>query len=222
MVESVAGLRWITPPQQERSRQTLDRLLDAAEALVSEKGFADTSVAEVARRAGSSVGAFYTRFPNKEALLHALYDRYVVQAVATADDALDPERWRGASSARILRAVLRFLVAIYRDQNGLIRAFTVANQTDPAFQGRRDRLSHYVSTRLSELLLERAHEIRHPDPARACHFGLTLVFSTLDSVMLFGEMRPRDLVLDDDSLADELARAYLAYLDAPRDTEEDC
>ena len=66
-------LRWIRPPQQARSQETLERLLDAAETLVAEKGFDDTPVAEVARRAGSSVGAFYTRFPDKDALLHALY-----------------------------------------------------------------------------------------------------------------------------------------------------
>ena len=47
-----AGLRWVRPPRQERSQQTLHRILDAAEALVSDKGFEDTPVAEVVRRAG--------------------------------------------------------------------------------------------------------------------------------------------------------------------------
>jgi hypothetical protein len=76
-----------------------------------------------------------------------------------------------------------------------------------------------VSTRLTELLLERGAEIRHPDPRRACHFGLSFTFATLDSA-LFGETRPRELVLDDDALAAELARAYLAYLGVRRPDEE--
>ena len=57
-----AGLAWVRAPQQARSQETLDRILDAAERLVSEKGFEDTTVADVVARAGSSVGAFYTRF----------------------------------------------------------------------------------------------------------------------------------------------------------------
>src|SRR4030095_13323410 len=93
----VPALRWVRPPQQRRSQQTLDRILDAAEALVAEKGFDDTPVAEIARRAGASVGAFYSRFPAKDALLGALNDRFVAQAVATADAALDPARWQETS-----------------------------------------------------------------------------------------------------------------------------
>jgi AcrR family transcriptional regulator len=209
-----ADLRWVRPPQQARSQETLVRILDAAEALVAEKGFEDTPVAEVARRAGSSVGAFYTRFKDKEGLLHALYDRYYEQAIATADDALEPARWDGAGIPEIVDSVVAFLVAIYREQRGLIRAFVARGHTDPEFSARRTHLSHHVSERLSKLLLERRDEISHPDPIRAAAFGLTLVFSTLDSTMLFGEMRARDLAIDDDDLATELTRAYLAYLGA--------
>ena len=212
MSASTAGLHWIRPPRQARSRATLDRLLDAAEQLIAEKGFEDTSVAEVARLAKSSVGAFYARFADKNALIYAVYDRYLEQAMATSDASLDPARWEGASAPEILRAVVRFLVEIYRTQRGLIRAFAVRNHCDSEFAARQGRLSHYVNSQLSALLLARREEITHPDPVRAASFGLTLVFSTLEGTMLFGEMRSSDLVLSDDDLAAELTRAYLAYL----------
>jgi AcrR family transcriptional regulator len=212
--QSSRDLRWIRPPQQARSQETLERILDAAEALVSDKGFEDTPVSEIVRRAGSSVGAFYTRFEDKDALLHALYDRYFEQAIATADDALDPSRWEDARIGELVPAVVRFLVRIYREQGGLIRAFVTRNHRDQSFQARRERLSHHVSERLSALLVARAEEISHPEPERAAAFGLTLVFSALDNVMLFGEMRSGNLVLSDDEFARELSRAYLAYLGA--------
>ncbi len=213
-------LRWIRPPQQARSQETLDRILDAAEELVTEKGFEDTPVAEIVRRAGSSVGAFYARFRDKDGMLNALYERYYEQAIATADAALDPERWQGASVPEILDAVVRFLVSIYRDQRGLIRAFVIRNHTDPAFQARQERLSHYVNERLSALLIARAAEIEHPDPHRAAHFGMTLVFSTLQSTMLFGELRFGALAMSDETLAAELSRAYCAYLGVPPQRKE--
>ncbi len=216
MTPGSSDLRWVRPPQQARSQETLERILDAAELLVTEKGFEDTPVAEIAQRAGSSVGAFYARFQDKDALLHALYERYYDQAIATADAALDPERWEDARVAEILDAVVRFLVAIYREQCGLIRAFVIRNHRDAGFQARRERLSHYVSERLSALLHARKDEISHTNPERAAAFGLALVFSTLESVMLFGELRSGVLALSDDDLATELTRAYLAYLGALR------
>lgn len=207
-------LRWVRPPRQARSQETLERLLDAAEQLVAEKGFADATIAELVRRAESSVGAFYARFRDKDGLLYALYDRYFEQAVATADAALDPERWEGASISEILHAVVPFLVKVHRERLGLIRAFVLRNHVDPEFCARQERLSHYVSGRLSSLLLARAAEIRHPDPARAAAFGLAMAVSTIENAVLFGELRSRVLTLSDDELAAELIRAFLAYLGA--------
>jgi AcrR family transcriptional regulator len=207
-----ANLQWVRPPRQARSQQTLDRILDAAEALVAEKGFDDSPVAEIVARAGSSVGAFYTRFEDKYALLHALSARFSEQGMATADEALAPERWRDASIAEILHSVLRFLVSIYRERAGLMRAFVVRNYVDPEFAERTDRLSLYVKARVVELLLERRGEIGNADPDRAVRFGLAMVFSTLENALLFGELRSSPLNLSDDEFSTELARAYLAYL----------
>jgi len=215
MPTSDPDLRWIRPPQQARSQRTLDRILDAAETLVADKGFEDTSVAEVARRAGSSVGAFYARFRDKDGLLYALYERYLEQAVATADDALDPMRWEGAGIADLLSSVVHFLVEIYREHDGLMRAFVLRNYTDFEFRTRQERLSHYVSEKLAALLLARQDEIRHPQPEQAAAFGLTMVFATIESAVLFGETRSGVLVLSDGTLADHLIRAYLAYLGVP-------
>ncbi len=100
MPRPIPDLRWVRAPQQARSQETLDRILDAAEALVTEKGFEEATVAEVARRAESSVGAFYARFRDKTGLLYALHDRYLEQAMATADLALDPARWAGTHDPR--------------------------------------------------------------------------------------------------------------------------
>jgi AcrR family transcriptional regulator len=208
-------LRWVREPRQARSRETLDRILDAAEALLAEKGFEDATVAEVVGRAHSSVGAFYTRFRDKDGLLYALYERYLEQAMATADDALDPARWSDTSVPETLEAVVRFLVRVYRDHTGLIRAFVVRNCTDAEFQTRQARLSHYVAEKLGAVLLSRREAITHPRPERAVGFGLAMVFATIEDAVLFGETRSRVAAIHDSELATELTRAYLAYLGVP-------
>lgn len=203
-------LRWIRRPRQARSQRTLDRILDAAEALLMEKGFEDVKVADVVARAGSSVGAFYARFRDKDGLLFALQERWLEQAQATTDDATDPQRWEGAGVAEILRSVVPFLVGIFRERRGLLRAFVLRHYTDASFREQRDRLSDYVTEKLAALLLARRDEIGHPDPERAARFGLGLVFDGIQSAVLFGEARGGPL--SDDQLAAELTRVYLAYL----------
>jgi AcrR family transcriptional regulator len=213
-------LHWIRPPRQARSQETLDRILDAAETLVAQKGFEDTPISEIVRRADSSVGAFYARFHDKEGLLHALYERYYEEAVATTDATLAPDRWEGAETSELIEAVIPFLVSIFRERRGLMRAFVVRNHTHPEFQARQQRLSHYVIARLSALLLERRGEIAHPDPERATRFGFMLVFSALETMILFGEMRDALLSFSDETLAAELTRSTLAYLGVTPTLEE--
>jgi AcrR family transcriptional regulator len=211
----VPALRWVRPPRQARSQQTLDRILDAAEALVAEKGFDDTPVAEIARRAGSSVGSFYSRFADKDALLGALHERYLAQATATADAALDPSLWQQSSIEEIASAVVRFLVEIHREQRGVLRAFAQRMRVDPEFHARREQLAQHIATGLSALLLAHRAEIEHADPQRAVGFALMMVLGSLEHTILFGELRSGAFAWTDDDLSTELARAFLAYLVVP-------
>ena len=125
-----AGLEWIRPPQQARTRQTLTRMLDAAEKMVASKGFADTAITEIAKAAGGSVGGFYRRFEDKQGLLQALHARFCEEARATADAALDPHRWRDASTAEVVREFVAFLVRIFREREGSFRAYQLAGFTN--------------------------------------------------------------------------------------------
>jgi len=115
-------LEWVRTPRQARSRETLERLLDAAEAVLAKDGLEGASVAEIARRAGSSVGAFYARFHDKEGLLCYLFERFVEQAEATAVAALDPARWDGVPMREALETMLRFLVDVLHQKRGLLGA----------------------------------------------------------------------------------------------------
>lgn len=63
-------------PVQERSRQTLDAILDAADCLFQQKGVAEASLTEIADLAHCSIGSLYRFFPNKEALVAEYVDRY--------------------------------------------------------------------------------------------------------------------------------------------------
>ena len=106
----------VTAPKQRRSEETLYRILNAAEALITEKGLHDASIPEIVRRAGSSVGGFYARFHDKNEMLRALEERFFNQLRARVDSLTDPERWAQASVPEILRACVQELVDTFRER----------------------------------------------------------------------------------------------------------
>ncbi len=107
----IDDLRWARPAHQARSQRTLELLLDAAEAEIREKGYADASVSEIARRAGCSVGTVYRRFRDKTALLHALDERWGEAFRETMEDAVAPERWQGAPILELLTGYIEFTLS---------------------------------------------------------------------------------------------------------------
>jgi AcrR family transcriptional regulator len=205
-------LHWVRPVQQARSQQTIERLLDAAETLIADKGFSDVTVAQIAARAGFSVGAVYSRFRDKQGLLHCLQDRFVDEAYLTTDAAFDPDRWEGASIEEIVSEMIVFLVEIHRERRGVLRELLGRTRYDASMVERRERLNAHISQRLSALLLVRAERIGHPDPEAAVSFGLRIVFGTLEQAILFNDTGAYGVPASDDKLAEELTRAFLGYL----------
>lgn len=210
-----SSVQWVRPPRQSRSQESLERILDAAEAEVSERGFEQATVADIVRRAKSSVGSFYARFGEKDALLLCLHDRFNAEAVATTDTVLDPARWGRTPVGQILSTTIPFLVDVYRQRGGLMRAFILRATADPEFARRCTPLSQHLTQKLTDLLLLRSDEIVHPDPRQACEVGLQAVLSTLDMATLFDGVGWSGRSLHDADLPDELTRLFAGYLGVP-------
>lgn len=76
---------WALPVHQARSRDQRDRLLKAGERVFATRGFWESHVDDITRLADCSVGSFYRRFKDKEALFFALQDDMAEKASAHID-----------------------------------------------------------------------------------------------------------------------------------------
>ncbi len=77
------------------AQRNLVRLVAAARAAVDEVGIKVTAH-EIARRAGVGIGTFYRRVPSREALLEAVLNELLGDAVVLADHALqNDDPWHG-------------------------------------------------------------------------------------------------------------------------------
>jgi AcrR family transcriptional regulator len=96
-------------PRQERSRRTVERILDAAAHIFHEQGYTAATTNDIADEAEVSIGSLYQYFPNKDALLVALTRRHIESATAGLADLLGRLR-ADAGFERIFREVVDFLV----------------------------------------------------------------------------------------------------------------
>lgn len=91
---------------RERQRQERENLiLQAAEEVLVEKGYNNTSMDEIAQRVGIAKGTVYLHFPSKETLIFALLKRDVEKL----QHAIENIQQRPVSVCEKLEAILRYM-----------------------------------------------------------------------------------------------------------------
>jgi|SRR3954470_12929346 AcrR family transcriptional regulator len=98
---------------QERSRATVDALIEATARILVKEGFDKASTNRIAQGAGVSVGSLYQYYPNKEALVAAVIDRHNRRLMEVVRGAL------AKVGARPLEQAVRTLVAVAIDAHRL-------------------------------------------------------------------------------------------------------
>lgn len=201
----------VRAPKQARSAETLEHVLSAAQKILVEKSFDDTTLNEIASRAGVTIGAIYARFHHKDALLGELERRMHVDFDLFADQEVSPEHWEGRTFAEALRGRNQALVAVYKRHRGVARALVLRSRVDPALKRRLDRLNARNLPRAAKNFA-RWGRITHPHPDTALRFANLAVRSLCREVLLFGEGWPDGKAIPDAVLIDEMTRLFISYV----------
>jgi AcrR family transcriptional regulator len=204
----------LRPAQQDRSRQTEARLLEAAEAILEERGLERAAIPEIAKRAGVSPASIYRRFTDKDGLLREVFERFFERSIESNRAALDPGQWHCKSLEASVRTLVRGMVAAYRQKRGLLRAVITYGEQHPnsALRRRTLELRKRSVAAIEGILLLHAREIKHPEPQRAVHFGVQLIALALKERIVPAGTTSTSAMLSDEELAEELSRMLLGYL----------
>lgn len=119
--QATADTRAAPPRGQARAA-----LLDAAEALVREQGFAQLSVERVAARAGVSKGAFFHHFASRQAMVQALLTHLAAEFEA------DVEARREAFAGSFTHALVATVIHEAEHDGAFMAAMMSAVLLDPA------------------------------------------------------------------------------------------
>jgi AcrR family transcriptional regulator len=186
--------------RQKRGQVTYDALIDTAFALLADKELDDISVAELAQKAGYSVGAFYARFRSKD----ELFDAMVLRHVQNRRD-VRRRQFASADDATLLHELLDETVHYYWGRRRFWRAALIRSIREPEFWMPMRKLSHEFADALLARLRARAGRALTEREDVNVRFAVQLAFGLINNTIL---NRPGPFFPDQALFIDNLERAF--------------
>jgi AcrR family transcriptional regulator len=205
-------------PQQERSRESLRKLLKAATEVLGQHGVEGTTIPRIAQHAGLTPGAVYRRFRDKDELLETAILGILERQDERVKAGMTPDTAARIPLEVFAEQIVGGIVVSYRAHAALLRALRqfVQGRANTAFVKKAGKLEVRTYERLVDLILADRKDIRHPNPRVAVSLGLMMVISTVYELVVMPITVPDWkglLPKDDQALKRELTRAFLSYLD---------
>ena len=195
---------------QERSRATVQALLDATARVLTREGYDRASTNRIAATAGVSVGSLYQYFPNKEALVAALVARHNREMLDLLREAL-----KEVASLDLATAIAK-----------LVRAAVDAHRVDPALHRvfdeqvpRMGQLAKIEALQGETFQLVRSYleERRDEISVRDLDSTTSILVTTVEALThQFVIHRPGAPERDRDRFIDEVTRLVVGYLQPGR------
>jgi AcrR family transcriptional regulator len=172
-------------PKQERSKRRYEHILQTAATLFEAQGIEAVSTNHIAAEAGISIGSLYQFFPNKETIIEALVEGFLLEIDAVFPEHLDLTIPLETLSREIIARFMHF-------ENEHIGFKTV-------FLGQDERLHSRLIDGIARLL-SAYYPVLAPEKSR---LGATIILGITKGLM--------PLALPQDLLLNEVHRAVVAY-----------
>ncbi len=192
---------------QERSRATVDALIEATARILVREGFDRASTNRIAQAAGVSIGSLYQYYPSKEALVAAVIDRHNQELMRVVRAAL------AEVAALPIEKAVRRLVAVAID----------AHRIDPKLHRvlaeqipRTGRLEKVEAFNREYYSLFRAYLERHREELRTVDLGFAafMCVTSIEALTHTAVLHRSDIFSAEavETLIDEATRLVVRYL----------
>jgi AcrR family transcriptional regulator len=201
----------VRPPQQQRSRESWERILTAGVELLCEGGYEAFTIAAVCDRAGVPPRAIYARVDAKEGLFLAVYEhgmahvREQVQAVFE-NPAVVPE-----SASRQVDDLVRGIADVFHGHRAFLKPVLLLSSTHPEVHRRGSAYSREMGENFTSALRQVVYSIEHEEPAAALQFCFSMVHSAVVMRTMYGAGFAVPPV-SQEQFAESLATAASRYL----------
>jgi AcrR family transcriptional regulator len=179
---------------------TYNALIDTAFALLEEREFDQMSIAELAQRAGYSVGAFYARFRSKDELFDAMVLRHLQDRRRVRE-----KQFATIDDSTLVHALLEETVHYYWGRRRFWRAALIRSIREPEFWKPIRKLSHEFADSLIARIAARARRKLTDAEEANVRFAVQLAFGLINNTIL---NRPGPFFLDQALFVENLVRAF--------------
>lgn len=118
------------PPQQSRSRVTVEAILDGAIRVLEQEGSLALTTTRIAQAAGVSVGTLYQYFPHRKSILDSLQERELERTMCLMHQVMVDSP--PGSTDELARAVIHGLFTLYGAAPELHRVLVIEGLTGAA------------------------------------------------------------------------------------------
>jgi AcrR family transcriptional regulator len=201
----------VREPRQARSRQSFDRALDAAVALLAERGSASFTLVEVARASGVSTGSMYGRVASKDDLIRVAHAREMDRISAETASAFAAAPLAASRPERIAFAVSALADLLQRNAPVMSPFMLLANHDDVIATG--GKAAHDQMTGQFERALL-GPSSRRAGQREAARWACTVAYSVLARQLALGSDPGAAADYRLGQVVDELTTMITAYFAA--------
>ncbi|WP_254241725.1 TetR/AcrR family transcriptional regulator [Achromobacter pestifer] len=191
------------PPRQLRSEESLAKMIRAGRELIEQHANLDlVLIGDVIRLAGTSIGAFYGRFQDKEAFLAAVLEAAVAESQAEADNLVwQNVVWTEGTASEIIAAMVDYYVDSCRQNQGTFRAVIKDFSLDNRESSLLFALNRHLHALFVPALLRKIQARAGEDIEAEIQIAMQMLLGTLSSMMLTA---PGPMHLADDAIKPQL------------------
>jgi AcrR family transcriptional regulator len=197
-------------PKQTRSKNTVESILQSAEELFLKHGFENSTVEQIAKRAGVGIGSVYDYFPNKTSIALALLES--VSATIANDSKTYFTVYGKNSIKESLPKVVRQIYGSYKRHKNIV--ITLVNSAQELRFAAEMYSIERLMYRASLIYLQIYEDEFAGKNLNTVHALLNLVFSSSIKQYLSDD-KPQ---LSEDEFIDELSNMFLTYLISAKTT----
>jgi AcrR family transcriptional regulator len=200
----------IRQPRQDRSQETMTRVLDAFEGLLRSRPYAQLMINDIAREAKTGASSIYARFRDKRSILLAVQDRLRERARSYFKKLYDPESWADRSLEAALERVVRGNLAWHRQNRNIIKSSLLMDDRD-ILEAIANAFSP-VNRKVSIFLQHHDPKLKQAVAIDAAARMLRMMMAVFHQMAIFGDIAATGHDLSDDELVRALVLSALAQL----------